>query len=553
MATPFDGNRRQMMSAIAAAGISSAAFQRALAVQVAEGSQITADSIRNAEWVADIELTDDERTRVADAMERVLKQRRDLQSANITSDTLPAFRFDPEIGDGTAAARSLMKPDWLTAAVDDEPNPAEPDGLPFRSIRSLARMLRSGQTTSVEMTELCLARLAEHDPTLKCVVTLTPELALEQARRADDELRRGVDRGLLHGIPWGAKDLISVPGYPTTWGAPQFRDRELPGTAAVARRLDDAGAVLVAKLSLGALAMGDDWYGGKTRNPWNPEQGSSGSSAGSAAAVAAGLVPLAIGSETLGSIVSPCKRCGVAGLRPTFGRVSRAGCMSLSWTMDKLGPIARSVDDCGIALAAIHGADVDDPTSVQRWFDWPMSVDLTSLRIGRADGENPSPADAKILDVLTNAGARIVPVTLPRDVSEYSIAIMGDVEAAAVFHDLLAAGDTDGLNRWPDIFRKMHFVSGVDYLRAARARTLLMMQMTQVFEQVDLYVGGSDLGICNLTGHPTLVFPTVTQNSEHPQPECGTLTGRLYDEATLLAVGSIVEREVGMTSQHPCE
>ncbi len=555
MSTRFDVSRRQMMSAIAATGISSAAFHRAIAAQSPDDG-ITVERIRDAEWVAGIELTDEERERVAGAMQRVNKQRRDVRWAAVGYDTLPAVCFDPEIADADAAARSLNPPAWLTSASAESAAAGADDGLSFQSVRTLAGMLRSRQITSVELTEHCLNVLQEHDDVLKCVVTLTSELALQQARQADTELQRGHDRGLLHGIPWGAKDLIAVPGYPTTWGAPQFRDRHLPYIATVARRLEDAGAVLVAKLSLGALAMGDKWFGGMTRNPWNPDEGSSGSSAGSAAAVAAGLLPFTIGSETLGSIVSPCKRCGVTGLRPTFGRVSRAGCMSLSWTMDKLGPIARTSDDCGIAFAAIHGADREDPTAVQRWFDWPMTVDLSKLRVGRVESGSLAPADQKILDVLTEAGASVIPVRLPASANEYSISMMGDIEAAAVFHDLLVAGDTDGLNRWPDIFRRMHFVSAVDYLQAARARTLLMHQLAKVFQQVDIYVGGDDLGICNLTGHPTVVFPTVmsksgTSDDDHAQPVCGTLTGRLYDEATLLAVAAVVERALNMPTHRP--
>ena len=253
---------------------------------------------------------------------------------------------------------------------------------------------------------------------------------MKQAERADKELASGHDRGPLHGIPWGAKDLISVAGYPTTWGATQFREQQFVTDARVAQRLDEAGAVLVAKLSLGALAMGDKWFNGQTKNPWNLEQGSSGSSAGSASAVAAGLVPFAIGSETLGSIVSPGRRCGVVGLRPTFGRVSRAGCMALSWTMDKIGPMARTADDCGAVLAAIHGRDDADPTTVDRWFHWPVKADLSKLRIGRVTNCDTSPPDQAALDILKELGATIVEIELPRGIPDSPLSSMLDVEAA---------------------------------------------------------------------------------------------------------------------------
>jgi Asp-tRNA(Asn)/Glu-tRNA(Gln) amidotransferase A subunit family amidase len=533
------------MTAIAAAGIGSTALQRAVASAVSQQQALTDAMIRDAEWVAGITLDDEQRQRLSSGVNGVLRHRANFRSVKLDHATLPSLRFDPEIGDPAASIAALDRPDWLRTAggqVTSE-QPLDFDGDPsFLSIAALGRLLRNGELTSVQLTKHCLQRLQQFDESLKCVVTLTEDLALQQAAVADTELSAGRDRGPLHGIPWGAKDLIAVPGYPTTWGVPQFRDRILPDHATVAQKLDEAGAVLVAKLSLGALAMGDQWYGGTTRNPWNPEQGSSGSSAGSAAAVAAGLVPFAIGSETLGSIVSPSRRCGVTGLRPTFGRISRHGCMSLSWTMDKLGPIARSATDCGLVFDAVHGADVNDPTSVDRWFRWPATVDLSELRIGRIVDAPTGQADQVILDVLEEQGAEFVDVHLPRDLHEWSVSTMLDVEAASVFHDLLEAGDTTGWNSWPDIFRRMHFVSAVDYLRASRIRTMLMQKMAEVFDTVDLYVGGRDLGISNLTGHPTVVFPTMTSTTEHPQPVCGTLTGRLHDEATLLAVAFLVEQ-----------
>jgi Asp-tRNA(Asn)/Glu-tRNA(Gln) amidotransferase A subunit family amidase len=406
--------------------------------------------------------------------------------------------------------------------------------------------------SSEELTRFFLNRLMRYDQQLNCVVTLTEDLAMAQARAADRELAAGKDRGLLHGIPWGAKDLLAVAGYATTWGAPQFRERLSKETAAVASKLEAAGAVLVAKLSTGALAMGDQWFLGQTRNPWNPQQGSSGSSAGSASAVAAGLVPFAIGSETLGSIISPARRCGTTGLRPTFGRISRAGCMALSWSMDKLGPLARSCDDCGIVLHSVHGADPADPCSVDRWFDWPMQADLSRLRIGRVSDKPIQPPEQAALDHLKSLGAQIVDIELPRDLQEWAAAGMLDVEAACIFREWTNQGITEGLNVWPAIFRKARFMSAVDYLHAARIRFRLMQQMAEVFRNVDLYVGGEDLGITNLTGHPSLALPVLMKDQEpQPRPECCTLTAGLHDEATLLAVGALIEKQADLLKFHP--
>lgn len=543
--------RRDVLKVLAGLGLGTVAFQRAVAQQAQQQLTITADSIQQAEWIAGITLTDEQRTATASAVQGVLQKRDQLRTIQVDYDELPAIRFDPEMYQSfEARQKSLQRPAWLTAASEPGLRGSSETVPDFLSIRQLGAMLRTGKLTSVELTQRCLQRLQTHDPALHCVVTLTEELALRQAAAADQELAAGKDRGPLHGIPWGAKDLISVPGYPTTWGAIQFQQRQLPGTATVARKLEDAGAVLVAKLTLGALAMGDRWFGGQTRNPWNPEQGSSGSSAGSGSAVAAGLVPFALGSETLGSIVSPAIRCGITALRPTFGRVSRSGCMALSWTMDKIGPMARSADDCGIVLQAIHGADHGDPVTVDRWYQWPAQVDLSELRIGHVTDSETSPANAAALEILKERGAKIVPVELPRHLHEWAISLMLDAEAATIFHQLVVAGEEESLNRWPLIFRKLHFLSAVDYLHAARVRSKLMQQMADVFQKVDLYLGGDDLGITNLTGHPTIVLPTIMNDAaEHRQPACATVTGRLYDEATLLAVAQQIENGISLTAQ----
>jgi len=383
-------------------------------------------------------------------------------------------------------------------------------------------------------------------------VTLTEDLALKQAAKADSEIAAGIYRGPLHGIPWGAKDLIAYPGYPTTWGAIPFKDRTIDEKATVAARLEEAGAVLLGKLTLGALAMGDRWQGGMTRSPWNPRLGSSGSSAGSASAAAAGLVGFAIGSETLGSIVSPCRACGASGLRPTFGRVSRHGCMALSWSMDKIGPIARSLEDCALVLDAIHGADGLDASAVDQPFDWPPRVAVRGLRVGyfkRAD----QPDDKRDeLTVLKGLGVELVPIELPTGYPIDAVSIMLRCESAAAFDDLTRKHVTEGLNSWPASFREGQFVPAVEYLRAARIRTLLIRAMAKLMATVDLYVGGNDLTLTNLTGHPTAVLPHGTRERDgREMPGSITFTGRLYGESTLVAVASAFQQAVGRNLQRP--
>lgn len=544
--------RRAAISAVAAGGLAASVGSSVADESSDKDKALDADAIAQSEWLAGIELTEDQRAAAARSVGRMQRKQKQLREIGVGYDTLPCLRFDPEIGDKSAAIRSLSRPDHLRPVSITVQNADVTTGeYSFLSIRELGQLLRGGKVTAVQLAEHCIASLKENNGILKCVVNYTEDLAMQQAKRADAELANGKDRGPLHGIPWGAKDLIAVEGYPTTWGAPQFEDQMLPETATVANRLADAGAVLVAKLSLGALAMGDKWFGGMTRNPWNPHEGSSGSSAGPGSAVAAGLVPFAIGSETLGSIVSPSRRCGVTGLRPTFGRVSRSGCMALTWSMDKMGPMARSIDDCGIVFNAIHGADPGDPTAVSRWFDWPVKPDFSQLRIGKVEGSKVSAEDAVTLSTLEELGATVVPVSLPGKFPEWAISLMLDVEAGTIFHDLVAEQNDEGLNSWPGTFRTAHIVSAVDFLHASRLRTKLMEAMATVFEEVDLYVGGGDLGIGNLTGHPTVVFPARMSDNDHPQPRCSTMTGKLYDEATLLAVARLVEGRVNLLGNTP--
>jgi Asp-tRNA(Asn)/Glu-tRNA(Gln) amidotransferase A subunit family amidase len=543
--------RRTILIALAAAGTGTAVFRRALAAQAADAGKVTPEMIRQAEWIAGLALTDKERESAAKEVQKSLGSFQALRKVDVGYDVPPALLFNPAPGQRPAQGvkRNQARP------VSSQPprKPESGEALAFLSVAELSGLIRSRQVSPTELTRLYLGRLKQFDPLLKCVVTLTEDLALKQAARADAEIAAGKYRGPLHGIPWGAKDLIAYPGYPTTWGAPQFKGRILNEKATVASRLEEAGAVLVAKLTLGALAMGDQWFGGQTRSPWDPRRGSSGSSAGSASAVAAGLVGFAIGSETLGSIVSPCRACGASGLRPTFGRVSRHGCMALAWSMDKIGPIARSIEDCALVFDAIHGHDGLDPSAVDQPFEWPPSVSLSGLKVGYVDDPKDPFEQREELRVLHELGFDLVPIQLPTNYPLDAIRLMLDTEAAAVFDELTRNHVSEGLNSWPDTFRQGQFIPAVEYLRASRVRTLLMRSMAKLMETVDLYVGSRpDLVITNLTGHPTVVFPGSLHDIDgRPGPRSVTLTGRLYGESTLLAVAHAYQQATGTHLQRP--
>lgn len=553
-------NRRTLLAALTSLGIGTSLFHRALAAEAAEGGPITAEMLERAEWVAGLSLTEEERRTTSAALTR-LKERFDALRATPLDPSVPPallFACDPpretrrdERQSRVRRAEEEERGARATFGADVE-RPVSEDELAFLTVSELSELLRRREVSSLELTELYLKRLRRYDPRLLCVVTRTEELARRQAREADQARGMGREVGPLHGIPWGAKDLIAYPGYRTTWGAEPYREQMFEERATVATRLDAAGSVLVAKLTLGALAWGDTWFGGVTRNPWNPAEGSSGSSAGSASAVAAGLVGFALGSETLGSIVSPCVRCGTTGLRPTFGRVSRQGCMPLAWSMDKVGPIARSIEDCALVFNAIHGADGRDATAVDRPFAWPWRGDLRSLRVGYFESERARPGYNETLEVLRSLGTRLVPITLPDEIPAWALTSILNVEAATVFDELTRRGVSEGLFRWPDAFRQGQFTPAVEYLRANRFRTLLMRSMTQLFERVDLYVGGDDLAITNLTGHPTVVFPCGFQEGPTgPSPLAMTFTGGLFEEAPLLALAHAYQLATGHHRRRP--
>lgn len=545
--TLFD--RRAVLTSLAGLGIGTSVFHRALAQQLASAPAVTSEMIQQAEWVAGLELAEEDRAAVASRVQSAMHRFEEMRKVEVGYDLPPALLFNaaPTMQHQDSLDRSSVR-----ANANIVNKPANEEALAFLSVNELGALIRTKQISSVDLTKLYLDRLHRFDERLKCVVTFTDELALKQAKKADAEIANGNYRGPLHGIPWGAKDLIAYPGYKTTWGATPFQDQRLEAKATVAQRLDEAGAVLVAKLSLGALAMGDKWFGGMTRNPWNTEEGSSGSSAGSASAVAAGLVGFALGSETLGSIVSPCRRCGTSGLRPTYGRVSRYGCMTLAWSMDKIGPICRSLEDCAVVFGAIHGHDGRDGTAVNQPFDWPMQGDLTKLRVGYFAKKDEPVEDRADLRVLRDLGVQLVPIRLPDSLPVWAMTIILNTEAATVFDELNRNNITEGLNTWPNSFRQGAFVSAVEYLRANRLRTLLMRQMEALMSDIDCYVGGDDLAITNLTGHPTAVLPNgFDQKEDVKTPNAITFTGQLFGETKLLAVANAYQLATGFHREHP--
>jgi Asp-tRNA(Asn)/Glu-tRNA(Gln) amidotransferase A subunit family amidase len=526
--------RRQVLTSLSSLGIGSAAFQRALAWQAEQANRVTSELIQQAEWIAGIDLSEDDRKAITQSVERDQRRFEALRKVELDHSIPPALAFfaAPPQESIADVRRDLVRP--IVSAAPSKPD--SDDDLAFLPVTQLAALVRTRQVSSVELTKLYLARLKKYDRLLKCVVTLTEEVAFQQAERADQELAAGRYRGALHGIPWGAKDIIAWPGFPTTWGAGHYQNQKLDVKATVARRLEEAGAVMIAKLTVGSLALGDQWFGGMTRNPWNPDEGSSGSSAGSTASVVAGLAGFAIGSETLGSIISPCRRCSANGLRPTFGRVSRYGCMTLSWSMDKIGPIARSIEDCALVFGAIHGADSKDITAVSRPFAWPPQRDISTFKVGYFEGDRPT-EERLAKEKLAELGVKLIPIELPDKYPFNSLTLILNTEAAAAFDDLTRAGIRDGIGRWGNTFRTGQFVPAVEYLRACRIRTLVMQEMEQTMAGIDAYIGGDDLTLTNLTGHPTVVVPDGTRDKgKNDQPGTITFTGKLFGETDLLTL-----------------
>jgi Asp-tRNA(Asn)/Glu-tRNA(Gln) amidotransferase A subunit family amidase len=573
---PVPWPRRKLLKAITALGLASPALARATAGE--KVPELTVEMLQQSEWICGLEFSPEERDLMLEGVREALASYPRLREVELDNSVSPALRFDPAPGQAGAGPSKRERRKSKPPKPSRSERPEASADLAYGSVRELSHWLRTGQISSRELTELYQSRLQRFDPELECVITSTEESALEQADKADRRIAKRETRSPLVGIPWGAKDLLAVPNYRTTWGAAPYKDQRRPERATVVNRLDDAGAVLLAKLSVGALAWGDVWYGGKTKNPWNLEQGSSGSSAGSSAAVAAGLVGFAIGTETWGSIVSPCTRCGATGLRPTFGRVSRHGAMALSWSMDKIGPIARSAEDCAWIFQAINGPDGLDATVEDRPFEWPFRKNPRKLKVGFAaaafeedrtegledegeiaDTREWQEFDKRTLRELEGVGFELVPIELPDSLPVGDLSLILTAEATTAFDELTRSGRDDLLvrqiaNAWPNVFRQGQLIPAVEYLRANRIRTLLQRQMQELFSTIDIYVSpsfvGDNLLMTNLTGHPCVVLPNGFRTADGT-PTSVTFQGGLFEEGKLLAFAQAYQEATAYHRRRP--
>ena len=555
----LEATRRTFLAQCATLGVGSTLFPGVLWTQVAAGEEITEATIAAAAEIAGIEFTDEQRTLMLSSVQAQTRRLVALHEIPLDNATAPAIHFSPlphPEALPTEAQRPIVPSTVAVRAV-----PAALESLAYASVTALGDLVRRRQVTSTQLTTMYLARLERLDPHLLCVTTFTRERALRQARAADDAITAGEYRGPLHGIPWGAKDLLATHDYPTTWGTTPYRDQQFTEDATVVQRLSEAGAVLIAKLTLGELAMGDRWYGGMTRNPWKLDQGSSGSSAGPASATAAGGVAFAIGSETLGSISSPSTRCGVTGLRPTFGRVPRTGAMALSWTMDKLGPMCRTAEDCALVLSAIHGPDGRDMSVHRAAFNWEGATSARGLRVGvvRADFDRERQGkefDDASLAVLGTLGLELVPVVLPA-IDYNAMRIILVAEAAAAFDTLTREGGVDamaqqGMSAWPNSFRTARLIPAVDYVNANRVRTRAIAAWDTLMQRVDVLVAPTNSGqllATNLTGHPAVILPNGFRDDGTPVSL--TFIGRLFGEETLLRVAKAFQDATPHHTRHP--
>ena len=511
------------------------------------GDDITLDDLKSMEKIAGISFSEEERKRVLGEIRSARAGFTGIRSQPIGATTEPSTTFHP-IG-GCSIPGSRVHARHSDPRVE---RPTSDEDMAFLSVSELSHLIRTQQVSPVELTELYLARLKRYGDRLLCVINLTEELALTQADVAEKEIKEGKYRGPLHGIPYGIKDLFSTKGIPTTWGAGPYEHQVFDYDATVVKRLREAGAILLAKLSCGSLAQGDVWFKGTTRNPWNPKQGSSGSSAGSAASTAAGLVGFSIGTETYGSITSPSVRCRVTGFRPTYGRVSRYGAMGLSYTMDKVGPICREVEDCALVFAAICGSDPNDVASVDRAFQFPHSVRLKKLKIGWVGSQSSLDKDP-VAKLLKDAGATVI-------VAKFSPIPDGvnpilDVEAGSAFDAFTRGEEIHGLKNssWPETFRASRYVPAVEYLQAQRARTLLMHKFEEEFGDFDLLLGnnliGQVLGHCNYCGHPQVTLPFGGDDNGNSLAR--SLVGRLYRDDELLSVAKYVQDHFDFHRRRP--
>jgi Asp-tRNA(Asn)/Glu-tRNA(Gln) amidotransferase A subunit family amidase len=552
-------DRRDWMRLVAVLSAAAPASAQAPAPGTRQGQaanvpqRITKENLHHALKLIGLEFTGEQETMMLPGLNRALNGYEELRKIEVPLDTEPATRFYP--------TKPQLKSAKFTPTQEHPKTFGSIDDLAFEPVTTLAALIKSRRVSSTGLTKMYLERLKRYSPKLLSVVTLTEELALQQAAKADDEIKRGHYRGPLHGVPWGAKDLYATKGIKTTWGAEPYQNQVFDYNATVVDRLEQQGAVLLAKLSMGALAQGGLWFAGMTKNPWNPERSSSGSSAGSASSTSAGLVGFSLGTETLGSIISPSTTCGVVGLRPTYGRVSRYGAMGLSWTMDKPGPICRTVEDCALVLQAIHGSDGKDLSVVDAPLDWQPQLGLTGLRIGfleadfaRATGESKAMYDQALAD-LRAAGAKLESVKLP-DFQAQPLRVILEAEAAAAFDDLTRSGGVNQLrgqsaNDWPNSFRTSRLIPAVEYIRAQRARTLLMQRMDKFMADWDVLVSppfGGLLLVTNLTGHPQSVVPCGFING---LPQGLLFTGKLYEEGAPLRVAMAYEKATKWHTMHP--
>ena len=555
--------RREFMKVFSAAGLGGTLLPGVLWAQAQGKPAVTKEMIDAAAKIAGVAIPEDYQKMMLESLNDHVDGFKEIFQLHIPNSVEPSLLFLP---DTSHAKFDTQKLPMRMSAAPVMAVPKNPDLLAFATVRELAELVRARRVSSTALTEMYLERLKRYDAKLKFVVTLTEERALNQAKEADREIASGKYRGPLHGLPWGAKDLLAVKAYPTTWGAGGFEKQVIDEDATVVKRLDEAGAVLVAKLTLGALALGDHWFGGITRNPWNSRQGSSGSSAGPASATAAGCVAFSIGSETLGSISSPSTRCGCTGLRPTFGFVPRTGAMALSWSMDKLGPICRSVEDCALVLDAIYGPDGKDRTvDAHATFNWDANLDWRQLRVGylkkdfEPEKEEPPPQgkekpttpeeqekiekDRKrreafriraaydrryndaALEKLRAMGVNLIPVEMPKFPYDPMVAML-ESEAAAAFDELTRTGrdkllTAQGPDDWPNTFRSARFFPAVEYIQASRARRMAMDAVGKVFSEFDVIVTptfSQQLVITNLTGHPALILPNGFRGADAPPP-----------------------------------
>ncbi|HLW80663.1 MAG TPA: amidase [Candidatus Acidoferrales bacterium] len=601
-------NRRNFLAACSKLGLAGTLFPGVLwAMAEGEPKKITVDMISEAAVIADVPIPDADREMMLRNLQQAAKGYEDIYNLHLANGVQPAMVFDPLVSTNIKLPRTKLPMRMSAApAVAARGVPKNLEEIAFATVRELAELVRAKKVSSMALTQMYLERLKRYDPKLLFVITLTEERALAQAKEADRDIAAGKYRGPLHGIPWGAKDLLAVKGYKTTWGAAPYKDQMIDEDATVVKRLDAAGAVLVAKLTLGALAEGDHWFGGVTRNPWNPEQGSSGSSAGPASATAAGCVGFAVGSETLGSISSPSTRCGVTGLRPTFGHVPRTGAMALSWSQDKLGPLCRAVEDCALVLEAIYGPDGEDRSVQPAVFNWNAHQDWRRFRVGFLESEfkfdraaleervknfrgitdaekvqfiASAEYDQKFNDAalakLREMGVKMTPVEFPKLPYQPMVTIL-NVEAAAAFDELTRTGRdkllvSQGPGAWPNTFRSARLVPGVEYVQANRAKFMAMQQVAKALEGYDVIVAptnGEQLTVTNLTGHPAVILPNGFRGSDAPPAQKGadgmvgnyggpgtpvslTFLGQLYGEEKMLAFARAYQNATNFHLKHP--